>query len=156
MDAVVRHRGWLVALVVLCVAVLAAAVGRRRSAPLAAGGNGPAQVRFGPGTPLPPTVRGLAYTNGWVVRADTGRQGVGVYAGSQTGHRGNGLLVIVRTDARGRRRSRAIVLRGSGPVMLLRPALPLTTAGAAGATLRFLTAAGRFGTLALATYRVTP
>ncbi len=155
MDAVVRHRGWLVMLVVLCVAILAAAFGRRRSSHLGTGRNEPAQVSFGPLDPRAPTVRGLAYTNGWTVAADTGRESVAVYAGSQAGHRANGLLVIVRTDALGRRTTRAVVLRGSGPVTLLRPAATLTTAAAAGATLRFLTAAGRFGTLALASYRVT-
>lgn len=154
MDAVVRHRGWLVMLVVLVVVILAVVLGRRSAHHELATGQ-PAQTRFGPLVPLAPTVRGLAYTNGWMVAADTGRERLEVYAGSRAAHRDTGLLVIVRTDARGRRRTRTVMLRGSGPVMLVAPPAALTTTAAADATVRFLTASGRSGTLALASDRVT-
>jgi hypothetical protein len=123
----------LVAVIVLVSLLAGRSIPRGRPPAVAFG----VQVR-------PPAGAALEATNGWLARS--GAEQVAVYAGSEASNRGNGLLLIVRADARHSHRTR-LVIAGAGAVTLLRPATPATLAGALHAQLRFITAAGATGTL---------
>jgi hypothetical protein len=140
------NRGLIVP-VVLVFVVIAAALGAGKSK--RAGGS--ATVAFGTQFEQTPSAPGLDFINGWIVSSTT--DDIAVYAGSQASDSTNGLLVIVRTSS-GKQRSRNLVLRGSGPVTLLRPSAPSAESAAESETIRFVTASGSLGKLDLAKHKV--
>jgi hypothetical protein len=142
------NRGLIVA-VVLVIVVIAAALGTGKSSRQT---GGSATVAFGTRFEQTPSVPGLDFINGWVVSSAT--DDIAVYAGSQTSDSTNGLLVIARTSS-GKQKSHNVVLRGSGPVTLLRPPNPSAESAAAHETIRFVTASGSLGKLDLANDKVS-
>jgi hypothetical protein len=146
----IRHRAWVVmgVLVVALVVVGVAGIG-------GSGASSPAlrpRTVFG-GRVVPPVRSSrLAMVNGWTV-LDVGEV-VGAYAGSEATVRQNGLLEIERTVGN-RIRVYSIVLRGTGPITLLKPPTVDTMLAAEQATLHLVTAVGELGTLNLANDRVS-
>ncbi len=144
-----RGRNWVVACV-LIVGVIAAATLAGHSKP---GRTGPRPVvAFGVAVEQIPSPAMLRYTNGWV--ASSGPKLIGVYAGAQSVHPTNGLLVIARFSG-GHQHLQSVVLHGSGPVTLLKPSPPADEDAAAHATLHFVTANGDNGSLDVGTGRAT-
>jgi hypothetical protein len=137
----------LIVPVVLVIVVIIAALGTGKSRQ----SGGSATAAFGTQFEQTPSAPGLDFINGWVVSSAT--DDIAVYAGSQTSDSTNGLLVVVRTSS-GKQRSHNVVLRGSGPVTLLRPATPSAESAAAHETIRFVTASGSLGKLDLANDKV--
>jgi hypothetical protein len=144
-------RNWLVA-GVLIVAVIAAATLAGHSKPRISGPH--AVVAFGLRVPVGrlPSRTGLRLTNGW--SASSATNFVGVYAGAQTSHPDNGLLVIARRS-RGRQHSGSVVLHATGAVTLLKPAAAASESAADHAILRFVTASGASGALNVGTGKVS-
>jgi hypothetical protein len=155
----VRRRSLVVASV-LVAAVIAAGLLAGRSGSNK-GGPAPPRVSFGAHIQAPAGSNGgLAFNNGWIASGATksdDSNAVAVYAASQPSNRQNGLLLIQRETGNGLRpwRTRAITLRGSGALTLLRPADFNTIQAAGQATLHFVTASGGTGTLDLSTDKVT-
>jgi hypothetical protein len=146
MDAILRYRPWVVMSVLLAVVIVAAVAARRGTG--AGGGPGRPHVTFGARVQKLGATSKLVYTNGWVVTS--GGQSIGVYAGSQAFNHNNGLFVILRqTRGAHPQRLTTVVVRGSGPVTLLRPATPESEQLAFTETLHFVTANGGTGTLDL-------
>jgi hypothetical protein len=137
----------LIVPVVLVVVVIVAALGAGKSRQT----GGAATVAFGTQFAQTPSAPGLDFINGWVVSSAT--DDIAVYAGSQTSDSSNGLLVIIRTSS-GKQKSHNVVLRGSGPVTLLRPPAPSAESAGARETIRFVTASGSLGKLDLANDKV--
>ncbi|HEX3801680.1 MAG TPA: hypothetical protein VHV75_02460 [Solirubrobacteraceae bacterium] len=144
-----RGRNWVVASV-LIVGVIAAArlAGHpkpRRSGPRPV-------VAFGARVEQIPSTAILRFTNGWV--ASSGLKLVGVYAGAQSIHPANGLLVIARFSG-AHQRLQSIVLHGTGAATLLKPSPPPDEDAAAHEMLRFVTANGATGSLRVGTGKVS-
>jgi hypothetical protein len=137
----------LIVPVVLVVVVIVAALGTGKSRQ----SGGSATVAFGTHLEQNPPAPELDFINGWVVSSAT--DDIAVYAGSQTSDSTNGLLVIDRTS-NGKQKSHKVVLRGSGPVTLLRPPAPSAESAGARETIRFVTASGSLGKLDLANDKV--
>lgn len=151
-----RHRASLLALVLVVVVVGLALVAGRRKPPVASGRGAPAArlaVAFGASVEQFGAGAQLALTNGWVLTSGT--RVLAVYAGSERNDRGNGLIVILHRSLTGTRRLAERVLRGTGPVTLLRPSPPPDLATALRARLHFLAASGAAGTLDLRTDAVS-
>lgn len=151
MDALVRHRAWVVMGVALIVVVLAVTVAPRKGRQPTAAGR--PRVVFGSQVQKPGATSRLVYTNGW--EATSPQQSIAVYAGRQALTPRNGLFVILRRTGDGHRRLADVVVRGSGSVTLLRPATPATEQQALTETLHFVTANGATGTLDLSGDRVS-
>jgi hypothetical protein len=140
------NRGLIVPVVLVLVVIIAAlGAGKHKRA------GGSATVAFGTQFEQTPSAAGLDFINGWVVSSTT--DDIAVYAGSQTSDSTNGLLVITRT-ANGKPGSHNVVLRGRGPVTLLRPPDPSTESAAENETIRFVTASGSLGKLDLGNDKV--
>lgn len=150
MDALVRHRAWVVMGVVLIVVVLAVTVAPKKGGQPTAAGR--PRVAFGSQVQKLGATSQLVYTNGW--EASSGQQSIRVYAGRQTLTPRNGLFVILRRTREGQRVAN-LVVHGSGSVTLLRPATPATEQQALTETLHFVTANGGTGTLDLSSDRVS-
>lgn len=151
MDALVRHRAWVVMGVVLIVVVLAVTVAPKKGRQPTAAGR--PHVVFGSQLQKLGATSQLVYTNGW--EASSGQQSIGIYAGRQALAPRNGLFVILRRTREGHQRIANLVVRGSGSVTLLRPATPATEQQALTETLHFVTANGATGTLDLSSDRVS-
>ncbi|MGH2862837.1 MAG: hypothetical protein ACRDLT_15225 [Solirubrobacteraceae bacterium] len=145
MDSLVRYRAWIVMGVVLVAAIAAGLLSGHRRGPQGAAVDRP-HVSFGSQVHQLGASSDLVYTNGWVARG--GAQTIGVYAGARRLNRGDGLFVITRGN-RGRQKLARVVVHASGPVTLLRPAIPATEDDAVAETLHFVTANGGTGTLDL-------
>jgi hypothetical protein len=144
-----RGRNWVVA-GVLIVVVIAAATLAGHSKPRR---HGPRPVvSFGAGVEQIPSSAILRYTNGWV--ASSGLKLIGVYAGAQSSHPANGLVVIARVSG-AQQHLQSIVLHETGTVLLLKPSPPADEDAAAHATLHFVTADGATGTLNVSTGKVS-
>jgi hypothetical protein len=143
----VRHRNWVVMLVLVVAAILVAAIGGRHKA-----NSISVHVRFGAALPAPATAA-INLTNAWI--ATSGSDRTAVYAGSQARHPRNGLLIVSRDTARQKGLRTVSVLSGSGAVTLLRPPRFNSGEAASTATLRFITANGNTGTLNLSNNSVT-
>ncbi|MDE3130464.1 MAG: hypothetical protein KGL16_04875 [Acidobacteriota bacterium] len=141
-----RYRNWALAAVLVAVVVLVTVLAAKQRPR----GPRPA-VAFGAQVRQLGATRDLSYTNAWT--ATGGGREIAVYAGGERLNRRDGLFVILRRT-RHRRQLARVVVRGSGSVTLLRPARPSTIAAAFGATLRFVTANGGTGMLALDSDRV--
>ncbi len=146
MDAVVRYRAAIVMSVLVLVVVLAVTFGKGSKNGSGSGGNGIPKVAFGAQVRQLGATAQLTYTNGWVATA--GAQTIAVYAGREAASPRNGLLVIVRRTGRHLSRT-SVTVRGSGALTLLRPTPPASEQAAYSETLRFVTANGATGTLAL-------
>lgn len=146
MDAVVRHRAAIVMGVVVVVVVLATLLGKGSRNGGGQNTAGVPRVTFGAQVRRLAATGRLTYTNGWT--ATTGTETIGVYAGRDAANTRNGLLVIVRQSG-GHRRLTNLSVRGSGALTLLRPPPPASEQAAFATTLRFITANGGTGTLAL-------
>jgi hypothetical protein len=138
----------LIVPVVLVVVVMVAALGTGKKSRQS---GGAATVTFGTQFEQTPSAPGLDFINGWAVSSST--DDIAVSAGSQTSDSTNGLLVIARTSS-GKQKSHNVVLRGSGPLTLLRPPNPSAESVAARETIRFVTASGSLGKLDLANDKV--
>ena len=145
--ALVRHRNWVVMLVLVLVAIIVVIVGGRSK-----GNSGSVRVRFGASLKAPARAA-INLTNAWI--ATTGSDQIAVYAGSQARHPRNGLLIVVRTTNRRKGPRTPMTLSGSGALTLLRPPRFSSAQAAATATLRFITANGGTGTLDLSNGRLT-
>jgi hypothetical protein len=146
-EALVRHRNWVVMLVLVVVAVIVVVVAGHPK-----GNSGSVRVRFGASLQAPGRA-GINLTNAWI--ATTGSDQIAVYAGSQAQHPRNGLLIVVRTTNHHTGPRTPMTLSGSGALTLLRPQRFSSAEAAATATLRFITANGNTGTLDLSSGRVT-
>ena len=146
MDSLIRYRAWVVMGVVLIAVVAAGILAGHRKGPKGAGADRP-HVSFGSQVRQPGATSDLVYTNGWV--ASSAAETIGVYAGGERSNRRNG-LIVVRRQTGGSQRIRRVVVHGSGPVTLLRPAPPASERAALGETLHFVTGNGATGTLDLA------
>lgn len=144
-----RYRSWIVSLVLVVAVVTAATVAGRHGQGTVLGRP---LVRFGQAVRAPRLTAGLAGTNGW--EAGIGTDTVAVYAGSERAHPADGLFVVVRRTAAARTVSR-VVVPGSGAVTLLLPPTPAGESAALAETLRFVTANGGTGALALSSDRAT-
>jgi|SRR5579875_1727856 len=144
-----RYRSWIIALVLVAAVMLTAVLAGHRDRGLVLGRP---RVRFGAALQPPRADAGLRLTNGW--SASAGRESVAVYAGSERAHPAVGLILIVR-DTAGATSVRRVLLPGSGALTLLPPPPPTAEAAALAATLRFVTANGATGTLALTDDRAT-
>jgi hypothetical protein len=142
-----RYRSSVIMAVIVVVVIVTATVAGKRGG--RATGN--VKVTFGTRAQRLGATSDLVYTNGWV--ASSGSQDIGVYAGSDTSRRQNGLFLILRRMRTDQKLTR-VVVRGSGAVTLLRPGAPATESAAFGATLHFVTANGATGTLSLSNDRV--
>jgi hypothetical protein len=142
-----RYRSSVIMVVILAVVIVAATVAGKHGG----GAAGNVKVTFGTRVQQLGATNDLVYTNGWV--AGSGSQDIGVYAGSETSGRQNGLFLVVRRMRAGQKLTR-VVVRGSGAVTLLRPGAPATESAAFSATLHFVTANGATGTLSLSNDRV--
>ncbi len=146
----VRNRNWVLAAVLVGAVVLAAAFGSRSKSTTDARAPGP-QVHFGAHIQPPAGSDGsLQFNNGWIVASGT--QAIAVYAGSAPGNRQNGLFLVQRHSGNEAqpRKTRTIVVHGSGALTLLRPPTPASESAASQTTLHFVTANGATGTLDLA------
>jgi hypothetical protein len=144
-----RGRNWLVACV-LIAAVIAAATFAGHSKPRRSGPR--PVVAFGATVEQIPSPAILRYTNGWV--ASSGLKLIGVYAGAESIHQTNGLLVIARFSG-AHQQLQSVVLHGTGTAILLRPSAPADEHAAAHATLHFVTANGASGALNVGTGKVS-
>lgn len=143
---------WILVVVLVAAVILATTIGARKKA---AGSLSRPRIGFGAHI-APPTGpnRTLAFNNGWIAAARKG-DAIAVYAGAQPSNRQNGEFLIQRQSGGGPHPiSRTIVVRGSGALTLLRPALPPTEAAALQETLHFVTASGTTGTLDLSDDKV--
>ena len=143
----IRHRNWVVMIVLVVAAILLAAIAGRHTQ-----NSVSVRVRFGAALPAPARA-GINLTNAWI--ATSGSDQTAVYAGSQTRHPRNGLLIVVRTTNRRKGPLTPMTLAGSGALTLLRPPRFSSAEAAATATLRFITANGNTGTLNLSSGRIT-
>ena len=146
METVVRYRAAIVMSLLVLVVVLAVTFGKGSRNAAGHGGSGIPRVVFGAQVPRHGATGRLSLTNGW--SATTGAEMIAVYAGRAVAHPRDGLFVILRRSG-GQRRLTSVTVRGSGALTLLRPAPPASEQGAFGETLRFVTANGATGTLAL-------
>ena len=144
MEAIIRHQRWIVMLVFVLAAMLAALLAKGNNGrPGATGAL--VQVKFGRQLAPPGWVTGLEYINGWAGVSRSER--VDVYAGSEARDHDNGLIVVV-TTAGHRRRLHRLALQGAGPVTLLEAATERRPESSQ-PPLRFVTASGRTGSLDL-------
>ena len=146
MDAVVRYRAAIVMSVVVVVVVLAVTFGKHSKGGTGQAAAGVPRISFGAQVRKPVASVTLSYTNGWTATA--GSDVIGVYAGRQASNSRNGLLVILRRTG-GHRKLTSVTVSGSGTLTLLRPAPAASEQAAFAETLRFVTANGSTGTLAL-------
>ncbi len=137
------NRGLGVSLALVIIVVATGLIAGKSKAPVQ---GAPTLISFGSKVKLPAGSQ-LDFTNGWV--AANSANGIGVYAGSESGNRNNGRLLVVRSQGQ-KLKFHPVVLRGSGAVMLLKPARPASESAALGESVRFVTANGGMGTLNLA------
>ena len=146
-----RREWWLAGALIVVAAVVAVVLIVTQSGSLPRESGPKPELSFGPQVKPVPEEESIKYMNGWSVTNGRGR--VAVFAGGNRNVKDGGEIRILRHTP-GATLLRDVSVRGTGALTLVAPPHPASMAAAERATLPFVTANGRRGTVNVATETV--